>query len=93
MTSRRSIDWSAIWRQVSEIMEKNNASPEAKEAVAQTEWKVNGDKFFLYCPKALYEWIEVPASAEQESNLCYIKPILWPAIQRLGCRTLIYKLI
>lgn len=93
MGSRKEIDWPEIWRQVAETLEKNGAPMQVRKDLEATEWKVEEDRFIFYCSKALYQWLEVPASENMESNLKYIKPILWPVMQRLGCRTMIYKLI
>ena len=93
MSKKRDINWPAVWKQVSDTMVAQNAPKEVADAVGYTEWLKDGDKFILMCTRALYEWMEVPASASEESNLRYIKPILWPAVQRLGCKTLIYKIL
>lgn len=91
-SKKHEIDWETIWRQVAETMARHGATSDVIESISCVEWKVNEGKFFLFCPKELYNWIEVPSPSNTESNLRYIKPFLWPAMQRLGCRTLIYKL-
>lgn len=91
--ANKETNWPQLWEQMKAVMKKHGAPEEVLKAVDYTEWKVKDGKFFLHCPKALYEWIEVPASPDAQSNLRYVKPILWPAMQRLGCTTLIYKLI
>lgn len=91
--ANKGTDWPALWRQMKVTLLKHGAPQEVVEAVDRTEWTVRGNTFFLYCPKILYQWIEVPASATRDANLRFVKPIIWPAMQRLGCSTLIYKLL
>ena len=93
MGYKKEIDWENVWRQMAEALEKCGAPLEVRKALESTEWEIYGDRFYFHCPKALYSWIEVPQSEGNESNLRYIKPVLWPIMQRVGCRTLIYKLL
>jgi hypothetical protein len=85
-------DWREVWRQVKVVMEKHGASGEAIEAADLIEWDCAEGEIHLYCPRAVYEWMEVPSGDGCVSNLGLVKPILWPLMQRTGCKTLIYHL-
>lgn len=93
MTKRHEINWPEVWRKLAETMKAHNAPAEVIEDVEYVEWDCTDGKLNIFCPKALYEWIEIPESVGSDSNISYIKPILWPIMQRLGCKDLVYHII
>lgn len=89
----RDINWPSVWEQMKAALKRNGAPEEVVDAVDDTAWMVRGENFFFFCPRILYQWIEVPTREGEDSNIQYVKPILWPAIQSLGCKKLIYKFV
>ena len=89
---RREPDWRDVWHQVKVVMERHGAPREVLSAVDDIEWEMSEGRIHLYCPEAIYRWMEVPATVGGESNLRFVKPILWPLMQQYGCKDLVYHL-
>ncbi len=85
--------WQDAWRQIIATMRRHGTSSEVLASVDDVEWSCKDGKLHLYCPRCLYDWIEVPSAPEKESNLRVIKPVLWPLMQRKGCKELVYHLL
>ena len=86
------ITWSEVWRQVKNVAQRHGAPQSVIDEVDGCAWCVTDGEFHLYCEQCLYDWIEAPSKPGMESNLQFIKPVLWPAMRRLDCRKLIYHL-
>lgn len=84
-----------VWQKVYQKLQERGA-PYAVRMAALSDnltWKADHGRFYLYCPEVLYEWIEIPIAPETESNLRFIKPILWPLMQQHGCKDLMYQVV
>lgn len=93
---RTDSSWPEVWGQVQTVIEKHGAPEEVRRAARPSHVGFNcgnDGKAYLFLPEILYRWIEVPASPDEESNLRFIKPLIWPLMQRYKCKDLIYKLI
>lgn len=86
--------WPEVWAEVQRMLELHAAPTAVKEAASPDKvgWNYVNGKFYLFCPKALYEWIEIADPITMESNLGLIKPLLWPIMQKHHCDILIYRL-
>ena len=84
-----------IWHKVFLVLQERGAPYEVRMAALSDNitWKVDHGRFYLYCPEVLYKWIEVPIEPNKESNLRFIKPIIWPLMQQHGCKDLMYQLV
>ena len=94
-TKKIDSEWPEVWNQVRAVMERNHAPDAVREAAhpANVGWNYGNGKFYIFCPKAVYEWIEKPPAPDIDSNLKFIKPIIWPFMVKYNCKDLIYKII
>jgi len=93
--------WAEVWKQVQAVLEEHGAPKEVLDAAQPCnvyveaygdELEQTDDVLYLVCPEILYKWLEVPATPESKSNIRFVKPILWPWMQRHHCKTLAYKI-
>ena len=86
---------SEAWNQIQTVLTRHNAPEEVKRS-ARTDavgWNYDDEKLYLFCRKELYEWLEIPPAPDVESNLRFIKPILWPVMQKYNLKDLCYRII
>ena len=81
------------WREVIRELRQRDAPVDVRLAALSDciRWEVLGDKCILHCPYSLYEWIEQPESPGVNSNLSFVKPYLWPLMQKTGSKYLAYE--
>ena len=87
--------WPEVWNQIQALMERQGASEEVRR-LAQAKfvgWNCANAKFYIFCPKAVYDWLELPAVPDTDSRLSLVKPIIWPFMQKYNCKDLIYRII
>lgn len=92
---RTEAEWPEVWKQVLNAMERHGASEDVKKAAQPDNvgWNYGNGRLYLFCPQEVYEWMEKPTSPDMDSNLKYIKPIIWPFMMKYNCKDLVYKLI
>lgn len=92
---RHSESFLPVWMAVYKKLQERGAPYDVRMAALSDnlKWDYETDRFILYCPEVLYKWIEIPIEPSVESNLQYVKPILWPLMQKFNCKDLVFRFV